>query len=86
MFPIKDRNPAWAEGQLFELRPDELRAQQQHDKAARRKAEEQAAKSYSDLYDLALARGYENPASWARNKIRMRKGFKPGGRGRWKKR
>lgn len=83
VFPIADRNPAWAEGQLFEMTKGERVETEKQLKAAMRKAEEKACKTYSDLYDLALARGYEKPDAWARNKIRMRKGIRPG-RQRWR--
>lgn len=82
VFPLRDRNPAWEEGQLFELTKEEQRRAQIIDKAALRKAEEQACRTYDDFFNLALARGYSSPSGWARNRINMRRGKRPGGR-RW---
>jgi DNA repair protein RadD len=82
VFTVRERSLAWAEGQLFELRPDEQRAKAQTDKAAMRKREEEACRSYGDFFDLALARGYKSPAGWAKNKLAMRRGRGPG-RQRW---
>lgn len=84
VFPLRDRNPAWEEGHLFEMRPDERRLLAAQDKAAQRKREEAACTTFDDFYDLALARGYKGAQSWARNKLSMRRGKRPGG-ARWGK-
>lgn len=80
VFPIVARSVAWAEGELFELQRDVARKEQQLSAAELRKAEERACKTFNELYDLAIKRGYDNPRGWASMRLNMRKGKLPGGR------
>jgi DNA repair protein RadD len=80
VFPIAARSIAWAEGELFELQRDVAKKEQTLDKAALRKAEEKACRTFDELYDLAIRRGYDNPRGWAKMRLDMRRGKLPGGK------
>lgn len=82
VFTIRERSIAWAEGELFELQADVARREQVIDKAALRKAEERACETFNDFYELGIRRGYEHPQGWAKSKLAMRRGKRPGGQ-RW---
>lgn len=85
VFTIRERSIAWEDGELFELRPDELRRNEVVDKAMLRKAEQRACQTFDELYDLAIRRGYGSPQAWAKTQLLMRKGKRPGGQ-RWRAR
>jgi hypothetical protein len=80
VFPIAARSVAWAEGELFELQRDVAKREATLTKAELKKAEEKACRTFNELYDLAIRRGYDNPRGWASMKLSMRKGIMPGSR------
>jgi len=73
-FAIKERNPAWEDGELFKLD----RVANKEAAARARKDEERACKSAAELMRLAMERGYKNPSGWARQKIELRQRWKGG--------
>lgn len=75
-FPIKARNPAWEEGELFRL--DGVASKEAAAQA--RKDEERACKTAAELMRLGIERGYKNPSGWARQKIELRQRWKGGSR------
>lgn len=58
------------EGKLTKLEREELKKAEKF----RRKAEEQACKTYGEYLSLAKARGFPKAETWARNRMRMRSG------------
>lgn len=67
-FPIQDRSPGWADGELFRLEKIEGKKKDQE----RRKAEERECKTIEDFFNLAKARGYKKPVGWAKRQYGMR--------------
>lgn len=67
-FPVSKREIEQREGELAKIEAAERKKKD----ARLRKLEEKQAKSYDTLKALAEKRGYENPAGWARMKMKFK--------------
>ena len=67
-FPVSQREIEQREGELAKIEAAERKKKE----ARLRKLEERQAKSYDTLKMLAESRGYDNPAGWARMKMKFR--------------